>query len=99
MEVGVFFQFSGAYLMLALCVVRGNMEVSVQISKEFEEAEIINLYKANGWLSAKPSEKLIPALLNSNTLITVRKDGQLIGIGNTISETLSQNLCNCLSLT
>ncbi|MGR5066463.1 GNAT family N-acetyltransferase [Photobacterium sp. DNB22_13_2] len=62
------------------------MDVSVQISKEIEEAEVVGLYKANGWSSADVPEKLIPALLNSDMLVTARKDGKLIGIGNAISD-------------
>ncbi|WP_440055307.1 GNAT family N-acetyltransferase [Pseudoalteromonas sp. T1lg65] len=37
-------------------------------------------------MSAGVPEKLIPALLNSDTLVTARKDGKLIGIGNAISD-------------
>ncbi len=62
------------------------MEISVQISKEIQEAEVVALYKANGWSSAEVPEKLIPALLNSDTLVTARKEGRLIGVGNAISD-------------
>ncbi len=63
-----------------------NMSVIVEISKEIEQDEVINLYRANEWSSAEIPEKLIPALLNSETLVTARKDGKLIGIGNAISD-------------
>ncbi|GAL35325.1 histone acetyltransferase HPA2 and related acetyltransferases [Vibrio maritimus] len=62
------------------------MEVYVQISKEIQIDEVINLYHANGWSSAKVPDKLMPALLNSDTLVTARKEGKLIGIGNAISD-------------
>jgi GNAT superfamily N-acetyltransferase len=62
------------------------MEVSVQISKEIQEGEVVELYRANGWSSAEVPEKLIPALLNSDMLVTARKSGKLIGIGNAISD-------------
>ncbi|USD66844.1 GNAT family N-acetyltransferase [Vibrio sp. SCSIO 43136] len=62
------------------------MEISIQISKEIEQSEVIGLYKANGWSSAEVPEKLLPALLNSDTLVTARKDGKLIGLGNAISD-------------
>ena len=62
------------------------MEVSVQISKQIQADEVINLYRSNGWSSADVPEKLMPALLNSDTLITARKGGKLIGIGNAISD-------------
>lgn len=62
------------------------MDVLVQISKEIDEVEVISLYRANEWSSAEIPEKLIPALLNSDTLVTARKGGKLIGIGNAISD-------------
>lgn len=62
------------------------MEVSVKISKDIEVAEVVELYQANGWSSAEVPDKLIPALLNSDTLVTARLDGKLIGIGNAISD-------------
>ncbi|MFA0088717.1 GNAT family N-acetyltransferase [Vibrio sp. 10N.261.51.F12] len=62
------------------------MEVSVQISKEIEADEVIDLYRANGWSSAEVPAKLIPALLNSDTLVIARNNGKLIGIGNAISD-------------
>ncbi|SON52957.1 GNAT family N-acetyltransferase [Vibrio tapetis] len=62
------------------------MDVLVQISKEIDEVEVIRLYRANEWSSAEIPEKLIPALLNSDTLVTARKGGKLIGIGNAISD-------------
>ncbi len=66
--------------------VTNNMSVIVEISKEIEQDEVINLYRANEWSSAEIPEKLIPALLNSETLVTARKNGKLIGIGNAISD-------------
>lgn len=62
------------------------MKVLVQISKEIEESEVVALYHANGWSSAKVPKKLLPALLNSDTLVTARLDGKLVGIGNAISD-------------
>ena len=62
------------------------MDVLVQISKEIDEVEVISLYRANQWSSAEIPEKLIRALLNSDTLVTARKGGKLIGIGNAISD-------------
>ncbi|MDD1796213.1 GNAT family N-acetyltransferase [Enterovibrio sp. ZSDZ42] len=62
------------------------MEVTVVISKEIQESEVIALYEANGWSSAKVPEKLIPALLNSDTLVTARRNGKLVGLGNAISD-------------
>ncbi len=62
------------------------MEISVQISKDFKQDEVIDLYRANGWSSADVPEKLVPALLNSDTLILARIRGQLVGLGNAISD-------------
>ncbi|MGF1778930.1 GNAT family N-acetyltransferase [Vibrio nomapromontoriensis] len=62
------------------------MDVVVQISKHINEAEVVELYRANGWSSADVPERLMPALLNSDTLVTARLDEQLIGIGNAISD-------------
>ncbi|MGF1751830.1 GNAT family N-acetyltransferase [Vibrio cionasavignyae] len=62
------------------------MDVLVQISKHINEAEVVELYRANGWSSADVPERLMPALLNSDTLVTARFGEQLIGIGNAISD-------------
>ncbi|MCE0495755.1 GNAT family N-acetyltransferase [Vibrio salinus] len=62
------------------------MKVSVEISKEIEESEVVALYQANGWSSAKVPNKLLPALLNSDTLVTARINGRLVGLGNAISD-------------
>ena len=62
------------------------MDIVVQISKHINEAEVVELYRANGWSSADVPERLMPALLNSDTLVTARFGEQLIGIGNAISD-------------
>ncbi|MGF1727605.1 GNAT family N-acetyltransferase [Photobacterium nomapromontoriensis] len=62
------------------------MDVSVQISKDISESEVVNLYRANKWSSADVPQKLLPALLNSDTLVIARLGGQLIGLGNAISD-------------
>ncbi|CAM3899233.1 GNAT family N-acetyltransferase [Vibrio aquimaris] len=62
------------------------MEVCVQISKEIQESEVVNLYRENGWSSAQCPDKLIPALLNSDTLVTARVNNELVGLGNAISD-------------
>lgn len=62
------------------------MEVLVQISKEIQESEVVSLYRDNEWSSAECPDKLIPALLNSDTLVTARVNNELIGLGNAISD-------------
>ncbi len=53
---------------------------------DIETAEVIELYKSNGWSSAEKPEKLMPALKNSDALVTARISGKLVGIGNAISD-------------
>lgn len=51
-----------------------------------EQPEVIALYRANGWSSAEKPAQLLAALRNSHSLVTARLNGQLIGIGNAISD-------------
>jgi GNAT superfamily N-acetyltransferase len=44
------------------------------------------LYRANNWSSADHPETLQNALLNSHSLVTAWLDGNLIGLGNAISD-------------
>ena len=62
------------------------MQFEVTLKDEVETDEVIELYKANGWSSAEYPEKLIPALKNSDALVTARIAGKLVGIGNAISD-------------
>ena len=62
------------------------MELELSLEDDIETDEVIELYKANGWSSAEKPEKLIPALKNSDALVTARISGKLIGIGNAISD-------------
>jgi GNAT superfamily N-acetyltransferase len=62
------------------------MDVKIETNGQIEEEEVLELYKANGWSSAQKPDKLMPALLNSDTLVTARVDGKLVGIGNAISD-------------
>jgi GNAT superfamily N-acetyltransferase len=62
------------------------MEVKIEINGQVEQAEVVDLYKANHWSSAEKPEKLIPALRNSHTLVTARIENELVGIGNAISD-------------
>ena len=58
----------------------------VSLEDDIETAEVIELYKANSWSSAEKPEKLMPALKNSDALVTARISGKLVGIGNAISD-------------
>jgi len=62
------------------------MELEVSLEDEIETNEVIELYLANGWPSAENPEKLIPALKNSDALVTARISRKLVGIGNAISD-------------
>ncbi|PSU36338.1 GNAT family N-acetyltransferase [Photobacterium lutimaris] len=62
------------------------MDLTVKFDKDIEQTEVIALYKANDWSSAEKPEKLLPALLNSDSLVTARVGSRLIGIGNAISD-------------
>lgn len=62
------------------------MDLEVSLEDNIEAAEVVALYKANGWSSAEKPEKLIPALKNSDALVTARISGKLVGIGNAISD-------------
>ncbi len=61
------------------------MELELSLEDDIQLAEVIELYKENGWTSAEKPEKLIPALKNSDALVTARISGKLVGIGNAIS--------------
>ena len=62
------------------------MNLKLSLEDQIETDEIIELYKANGWWSAEKPEKLIPALKNSDSLVTARISGKLVGIGNALSD-------------
>ncbi len=62
------------------------MDLEVSLEDDIETDEVIDLYKTNGWSSAEKPEKLIPALKNSDSLVTARISGKLVGIGNAISD-------------
>lgn len=62
------------------------MEIEITINSKIEENEVVALYRLNGWSSADKPDKLIPALENSHTLVVARVDGDLVGIGNSISD-------------
>lgn len=62
------------------------MNATISLSDTIAEAEVIELYEANGWSSAKKPEKLLAALNNSHSLITARAGEKLVGLGNAISD-------------
>ena len=62
------------------------MDLEVSLKDNIETDEVIELYEANGWSSAEKPNLLIPALKNSDALVTARISGKLVGIGNAISD-------------
>lgn len=48
--------------------------------------QIIHLYRANDWSPAAKGEKLRNALLNSHGLVSAWKSGELVGLGNALSD-------------
>lgn len=62
------------------------MHVEVSMHDTIDQSEVIALYRANEWSSAEKPDQLLAALRNSNSLVTARLKGQLIGIGNAISD-------------
>ncbi|WP_108946543.1 GNAT family N-acetyltransferase [Shewanella halifaxensis] len=61
-------------------------ELVIQVSKQINQQEVVELYQANAWSSADVPEKLLAALLNSDTLVIARLNGKLVGLGNAISD-------------
>ncbi len=62
------------------------MNIELSLEDKIKENEVIELYKANAWSSASQPDKLMPALKNSDSLVTARISGKLVGIGNAISD-------------
>ncbi|MFK5951218.1 MAG: GNAT family N-acetyltransferase [Methylococcales bacterium] len=62
------------------------MNIEVTLEDSINEKEVIDLYKANTWSSAKKPDELMAALRNSHSLVTARMAGRLVGIGNAISD-------------
>lgn len=62
------------------------MSVIISLDKHFEQAEVVKLYRLNKWSSADKPEQLMQALKHSHSVVSARIDGQLVGIGNAISD-------------
>lgn len=62
------------------------MDIAVSFADRLEEDEVIRLYRANGWSSADKPVQLMAALRNSHALVTARIAGELVGLGNAISD-------------
>jgi len=62
------------------------MQIEISLNDTIEEQEVIKVYRANGWSSADKPQQLMAALRNSHGLVTARKGGKLIGLGNALSD-------------
>ena len=62
------------------------MPVEISMNDTIQSEEVIELYAANGWSSADKPIQLMAALRNSHALVTARRAGRLVGIGNAISD-------------
>ncbi len=62
------------------------MSVAISTNDEIGLEEVLAIYHANEWSSAEKPDKLMAALRNSETLVTARKDGVLVGLSNAISD-------------
>ncbi len=61
-------------------------DIEINIDDTIEASEVVALYIANKWSSAEHPEKLLAALRNSDSLVTARIDGKLVGLANAISD-------------
>jgi len=61
-------------------------QITVSLCDAIGTDEVISLYRANAWSSAEKPAQLLAALRNSHTLVTARIEGELVGIGNAISD-------------
>ncbi|MBU6398993.1 MAG: GNAT family N-acetyltransferase [Verrucomicrobia bacterium] len=54
--------------------------------RDLPRAAVVQLYRANGWSSARKPVKLPRALRHSHTLISAWDGDKLVGLGNTLSD-------------
>lgn len=62
------------------------MSLVISLTDSVEEAEVLALYRANSWSSADKPTELLAALRSSHSLVTARTAGELVGLGNAISD-------------
>lgn len=62
------------------------MSTIISINDSIFENEVLEVYQANEWSSASRPKELLAALNNSHTLVTARISGDLVGLGNAISD-------------
>jgi GNAT superfamily N-acetyltransferase len=62
------------------------MNIEISLNTSIKKEEVLALYEANGWSSAKKPKELLTGLRNSHTLVVARDSGKLVGIANAISD-------------
>ena len=62
------------------------MDIQISLTDQIKEEEVLAIYSANKWSSTEIPTQLLPALRNSHSLVTARLSGELVGIGNAISD-------------
>jgi len=62
------------------------MDIQICFETQFEKEEIVELYQAVGWASAKKPELLVCSLNNSDAVVTARVSGKLVGLCNALSD-------------
>lgn len=61
-------------------------KIEYKTGKNFEEAQLKELFESVNWLSAKYSERLVKALAQSDTVISAWEGDRLIGLINAIDD-------------
>lgn len=62
------------------------MHVKISLMDSVDRDEVLRLYRANEWSSAKKPDRLMAALRDSHSLVTARVSDELVGLGNAISD-------------
>jgi len=60
--------------------------IEIKETSDLTIEQVLPLYAANGWSSAKKPNELFNALLNSHTLVTAWDKDRLIGLASAISD-------------
>jgi GNAT superfamily N-acetyltransferase len=62
------------------------MPITLSDARDLPENQVVTLYSANNWSSAKKPAKLLAALRNSDSVVSAWENETLVGLGNAISD-------------
>ena len=62
------------------------MDIKISLNDKIDDDEVLAIYKANNWSAAGKPTQLLSALRGSHSLVTARISGNLVGLGNAISD-------------